>query len=101
MIIGIDLDGTICTQKAHGSYEQAVLKDGLLEKLRIAIKQGHTVIIYTARHYLEDILLGQKQLVQWGVPYTFLWPVKPACDIYIDDKNAGVEALDKLVGPVP
>ena len=51
MRIGVDLDGTICEIKQeHQSYSDVKPIPDAVEKLQELNRQGHEIIIMTARH---------------------------------------------------
>lgn len=103
-----DLDGTICEiKKEHQDYsELKPLKDSvkILKKLN---KNGHYIIIYTARNMvtyqnnLGKIIANQAKIVidwleKYEIPYDELHFGKPVADYYIDDKGYKLETWNKL-----
>ena len=90
MKIGIDLDGTVLTQQdfhsGHGTYHLAQPIPGAIEAVNKLYQEGHTIIFYTARHHLSDVLLAKDQLEDFGVKYHHLVGGKPGCDVFIDDR---------------
>ena len=51
MRIVIDLDGTICElKKPNQRYEDVLPKDGAIQIINQLKKEGHEIIIYTARN---------------------------------------------------
>ena len=104
MRICIDVDGTICfTKKDHESYADTTPIPGAIETIQKLKKQGHYIIIATARGMktyhsnVGKITANQGTiLINWldahGVPYDEIWFGKPQADYYIDDK--GVKFTD-------
>lgn len=99
MRICIDLDGTICeTKQDHETYADVLPIKGAVETLHKFKRDGHYIIIYTARHMktcdgnLSKIIarIG-KVTLDWlekhNVPYDEICFGKPYADIYIDDKS--------------
>lgn len=90
MKIGIDIDGTVLTQQnfnsGHGTYHLAQPIPGAVEAVNRLYQDGHTVIFYTARHHLADVLLAKEQLEDFGIKYHHLVSGKPGCDVFIDDR---------------
>lgn len=97
MRIVIDLDGTIChIKKPEQSYSEVTPIPGTIEKLKTLKKEGHYIIIFTARHMKTcDGNTGKilarvgKITLDWlhkhDVPYDEIYFGKPHGDIYIDD----------------
>lgn len=94
--IAIDLDGTLCPTKTKGqSYSDVVpYPDGVVfvQKLK---REGHTIIIFTARHQssysmnmgkiIANIDYLHNWLKKWDIPYDEIC-FKPLADFYIDDR---------------
>lgn len=100
MRICFDLDETLCTGKPYKNAKPILANINFLKELK---KEGHIIIIYTARGMgrsssnagaaLKEIgALTFLQLDNWGIPYDELFFGKPSADIYIDDK--AFNALD-------
>lgn len=99
MRIAIDLDDTINHGKQTGTeYGEEVLQDGAVETLRQWKKDGHYIIIHTARGMKTCENVPAKAFARQGmttlqwledneVPYDELWWSKPDADIFIDDKG--------------
>ena len=97
MRIVVDLDGTICELKLPGqTYAEVLPKPGAVDALRGMKEQGHTIIIYTARHMktcqgnvaLVAARVGKitlDWLERYEVPYDEIIFGKPYGDVYIDD----------------
>jgi len=85
-----DLDGTLCTQTAPGSYKDAVPYKNAITAVNKLYEQGHTIIIDTARGSTSKIdwyETTRKQLEDWGLKYHQLRVgQKIHADIFVDDK---------------
>ena len=98
MRICIDVDGTICfTKKEHESYAGTVPIPGAIDTIQKLKKEGHYIIIATARGMktyegsIGKIVANQGAiLINWldahSIPYDEIWFGKPQADYYIDDK---------------
>jgi len=98
MRIAIDLDGTICPIKREDqSYEDLKPFPGAVAKLKELKRQGHYVIIQTARNMAtQKSNLGKvvknigKITLNWldkyDIPYDEIYFGKPNAHIYIDDR---------------
>ena len=97
MIFCFDIDNTICENRT-GDMTYADVKPfpEALETLRWLKSEGHTVMLYTARHMKTGMgnqgkvlkLQGKvlfDWLEKWDVPYDELWWSKPHADLFIDD----------------
>ena len=97
MRICIDLDGVISTlKKENETYADVKPIDGAKEKIQQLRKNGHHVIIFTARHMKtcngnvsKVIAKIGKITLDWldlyGIEYDELLFGKPWADVYIDD----------------
>lgn len=85
MQIIIDMDGTICTEEKTFSRSLAKPKLNAVEMINNMFDEGHTIIIYTARTWME-----YEMTVDWlkknNVNYHQLFMGKPIGDIWIDDR---------------
>ena len=98
MRICIDLDGTICETKTNEqSYLDVKPKKDAVKIISKLKKEGHEIIIHTARHMkscdnnVGKVIARQGQnLFKWlakhKIPYDEIWFGKPLADVYIDDK---------------
>ncbi len=98
MRICIDVDGTICHLRENTqNYQDVAPIKGAVQALKQLNKQGHYIILCTARHMKTcEANLGKViakeglNLMQWLQIHDFvfdeLWFGKPYADIYIDDK---------------
>ncbi|MBI4586614.1 MAG: HAD hydrolase family protein [Planctomycetes bacterium] len=97
MRICVDMDGTICkTKAANQSYAEVEPIEGAIEALKELRRQGHTIIIYTARHMKtcdgntgKVVAKQGKTLLHWlekyEVEYDEIWFGKPYAHVYVDD----------------
>lgn len=89
MIYCFDLDDTLCITNKEDYNESKPIKERI-KKVNELYKNGHTIIIDTARGSITKKnwkKTTEKQLTLWGVKYHKLrCGVKIAADIYIDDK---------------
>jgi mannose-6-phosphate isomerase-like protein (cupin superfamily) len=89
----IDLDNTLC--RSHNSdYPNSSPIVERIEKVNQLKKDGHKIIIWTARGATTGIdhrELTLKQLAEWNILYDELLMGKPDYDIYIDDKSFNVD----------
>lgn len=85
MQIIIDMDGTICTEEKTYSRALAKPHEGAVESINKLYEEGHTLIIYSARSWME-----YEMTVDWlqkhGVKYHQLVMGKPIGDVWIDDR---------------
>ena len=85
-----DIDGTIFS--TNGSdYPNSLPIQHRIDKVNELYKQGHEIILFTARGTttgIDWLELTESQLNQFGVGYHRLILGKPHADLYIDDKGA-------------
>lgn len=96
LTIAIDLDGTICTEEKTFDKSLAEPLSGAIETIQNLYKQGHTLIIWTARGW-DQFRVTENWLKKHSIPYDALLMGKPIVDIWIDDraiKFEGWEILD-------
>ena len=108
MRICIDLDGVICRiREQQEGYEGLEPVEGAVEKIRNLKKNGHYIIIYSARRMkTHDGNVGKatadigKITLEWlesyGILYDEIILGKPWADIYIDDNAVRFEGWDKI-----
>lgn len=108
MRIGVDLDGTICEIKQeHQSYSDVKPIPDAVEKLQELNRQGHEIIIMTARHMKTCLGDSSKVVARVGkitldwlnkykVPYDEIHFGKPNTDIYIDDRCIRFDSWNKI-----
>lgn len=97
MRICIDIDGTICELKNYiGSYDKVLPLPGVRAFIKKMRRDGHTVILYTARHMKTChgnvgmvVALQAETLFAWlrkyEIEYDEVCFGKPHADVYIDD----------------
>lgn len=85
MQIIIDLDGTICTEEKMFSRSLAKPLTGAVEAVNFLYENGHTIIIYSARLWIEYEMTF-KWLQDNGVKFHQLVLGKPQGDVWIDDR---------------
>ena len=96
MIYCVDIDGTLCTN-TDGAYENAKPRQGVITRVNTLYREGHRVILYTARGSTTGIdwkALTEQQLQAWGVRYHELRFGKPRADVFIDDRAVNVTVLE-------
>ena len=101
MRICFDLDGTLCTgtrmTPGGTNYDNCSPMPGASSILRELRRQGHTVILQTARGMgstggnvgaavAKVATQTVAQLNTWGFEYDELHFGKPSADLYVDDK---------------
>ncbi|MBP1614920.1 MAG: Haloacid dehalogenase-like hydrolase [Bacteroidetes bacterium] len=85
MQIIIDMDGTICTEERTYSRCLAQPKENAVESINRLYDGGHTIIIYSARTWME-FEMTTAWLKDHGVKYHQLMMGKPIGDVWIDDR---------------
>jgi capsule biosynthesis phosphatase len=108
MRICIDLDGVICQlRKPEQSYRDLDPVPGAIEKLKALRKEGHYIIIATARHMktcggnVGQVVARQgivtlEWLARHGVEYDEIHFGKPHAQIYIDDNAFRFQSWDSI-----
>lgn len=85
----IDIDGTICTN-TDGNYKVAAPFPEKINIINQLYKEGHTIILHTARGSTTGIDWAQmtkQQLKDWRVKYHRLIFGKPDAHYFVDDKS--------------
>lgn len=85
MQIIIDLDGTICTEEKTYSRSLAKPKEGAVKSVNALYDQGNTIIIYSARTWME-FEMTTAWLKTHKIKYHQLVLGKPVGDVWIDDR---------------
>lgn len=85
MQIIIDLDGTICTEEKTYSRSLAKPKEGAAAAINNLYAEGHTILIYSARTWMEFEMTSD-WLKKHKIKYHQLILGKPVGDIWIDDR---------------
>lgn len=79
------MDGTICTEERMFSRSLAKPLPGAIENINKLYNEGHTIVIYTARTWMEFEMTSE-WLKNNGVLYHQLMMGKPIGDLWIDDR---------------
>jgi len=96
MQIIIDLDGTICTEEKTYSRSLAQPQKGAVEAVNSLYDEGHTIIIYSARTWME-FEMTTHWLKSNKVKYHQLILGKPIGDLWIDDRALTFDNWDNVV----
>ncbi|MBN8703421.1 MAG: HAD hydrolase family protein [Bacteroidetes bacterium] len=91
----IDLDGTICTEEKTYSRALAKIKPGAKKYIDKLYSQGHTIIIYSARTWMEYEMTAD-WLAKNGIKYHQLILGKPIGDYWIDDRAIAFESWEQV-----
>jgi len=90
MVYCFDLDGTLCSTDGN-NYKDSKPKKDRIEIVNTLYKDGHTILIDTARGCVSGknyFFFTMEQLKSWGVKFhTLRTGVKFGADIFIDDKG--------------
>ncbi len=92
----IDIDGTICTEEKTYSRSLAKPLEGAVASINALYEQGHTIIFYTARTWME-FEMTTDWLKRNGFKYHQLVMGKPIGDIWIDDRALQFTNWDEMV----
>lgn len=90
----IDMDGTICTEERTYSRSLAQPIEGAIEKINKLYDEGHTIVIYTARTWME-FEMTTHWLQTHQVKYHQLMMGKPIGDLWIDDRASQFRNWDE------
>lgn len=82
------MDGTICTEERTYSRSMAKPLQGAIESVNKLYDEGHTILIYSARTWME-FEMTTHWLKENGVKYHQLIMGKPIGDLWIDDRAIG------------
>lgn len=108
MRIVVDLDGTICALKERDqTYEDVLPLPGAIETMQEWKKEGHEIIIYTARNmrtcagnvgrvHKNVGSMTLNWLEKFEVPYDEIVFGKPSGDVYIDDLAIAFQSWAKV-----
>ena len=108
MRICIDLDGVLADFKKEGqTYADVALIPGAKDKIESLKKNGHYVILYTARHMKTcngNVGLIMERVghitLEWlkkhDIPYDEIHFGKPWADVYIDDNALRFQDWDQI-----
>ena len=84
-----DIDGTICTHRELGDYENAEPYIDRIAFVNGLYDEGHNITYWTARGSSSGKdwrNLTYEQLKKWGCKYHELRFDKPYYDVWVDDK---------------
>ena len=95
MQIIIDMDGTICTEERTYSRSMAKPLDKAIESVNKLFDEGHTIIIYSARTWMEYEMTVD-WLSKYGFKYHQLILGKPIGDVWIDDRALTYNGWDNV-----
>ncbi|MCC7701846.1 HAD hydrolase family protein [Janthinobacterium sp. GW460P] len=95
MQIIIDMDGTICTEEKTYSRSMAKPLDNAVESVNNLYDEGHTIIIYSARTWMEYEMTVD-WLSRYGFKYHQLMLGKPIGDVWIDDRAITCNGWDNV-----
>lgn len=99
MQIIIDMDGTICTEMRQFSRCLAEPKSDAIETINKLYDEGHIIIIYSARTWVE-----YEMTVEWlkrhRIKYHQLFMGKPIGDVWIDDRAITAKDNWKEIGEI-
>jgi uncharacterized HAD superfamily protein len=96
MQIIIDLDGTICTEERTYSRSLAKPQPGAIEGVNRLYDDGHTIIIFSARTWMEYEMTSH-WLKEHGIKYHQLVLGKPVGDVWIDDRAIAFRSWEETV----
>jgi uncharacterized HAD superfamily protein len=84
-VIGIDLDGVLCSEEKTFEKTLAVINPGAREFTLEAREAGHTIVVWTARGW-EQYRVTLRWLEDNGIEFDQLIMGKPIFDVFIDDR---------------
>jgi capsule biosynthesis phosphatase len=108
MRIVIDLDGTICPiRQSNQKYSELIPLENAVEKINELKRDGHYIIISTARNMATcESNIGKvlknvgKITLEWldkyNIPYDEIFFGKQNADVYIDDRALRFENWDVI-----
>lgn len=99
MQLVIDMDGTICSEERQFSRSMAEPKKGAVDSINKLFDQGHTIIIYSARTWVE-FEMTTHWLKTHGVNYHQLILGKPIGDYWIDDRAISFQSWEDTMGKI-
>lgn len=91
-----DIDGVVAQLSPNNQYNLAQPNLEVIEKINRLYREGHTIILFTARGTKTGIdwqEVTRNQMDTWGVHYHELKFGKPAADYYIDDRSIDISKL--------
>ena len=100
MIIGMDLDGVITKDTGGWTrdyYSSCSPNTDTISLMKGLNQRGYKIIIYTSRLENEVRIETLQWLKKHGVPYDAIHFDKPLYDFMVDDRNATIKQLKKLL----
>jgi len=91
-LYAIDMDGTLTNGERYWNGEKITSNQKMIDWVNKKYKEGHIIIIYTARPY-EEIRKTIAWLIENKVMYHGINMDKMGADYYIDDKVINVEDI--------
>lgn len=98
--ICFDIDGVIATKVPENDYNLAKPREEIIERIRRLHREGHRIILHTARGSMTGIdwrVVTEQQMKEWGVSYDELHFGKPAADYYVDDRALRDDELAQMM----
>jgi uncharacterized HAD superfamily protein len=92
----IDLDGTICTEEKTYGRSLARPLPGAQKCINTLFRQGHTIIIYSARSW-QEFEMTTAWLKKNRIKYHQLVLGKPIGDVWIDDRAIKFTGWNKIL----
>ena len=96
-----DVDGIIATLAPKNRYDIAEPRPEVVEVIDALYRQGHTIVLFTARGTASGIdwmETTRAQLDSWGVRYHDLKFGKPFAHYYVDDRLLSISRLRRIAG---
>jgi len=90
----VDLDGTLCSEEKTFERSLARPLPGAREALERMGRDGHTIVIWTARGW-EQYRMTKDWLDRNGFCYDEILMGKPIGDVFIDDRAQHFEGWGK------
>ena len=93
-VVFVDLDGTLCSEEK--TFERSLAKPlpGAREALDRMRRDGHTIVIWTARGW-EQYRMTKDWLDRNDLCYDEILMGKPIADVFIDDRAQRFEGWRK------
>jgi len=92
MIVGVDIDGTLCNETDGWDYENRTPRLDIIKKVNALHKKGWVVVLYTARREY-DRFKTVVWLKKYKVKYDDIIFDKPKFDLYVGDEVKRPEEL--------
>ena len=98
-VICLDIDGVIFSRSESNDYSKVQPNPGVINLIQLLYKQGHKIILFTARGSKTGINWSDQtisQLTSNSIPYHDLIFGKPPYDFYVDDRSISLQQLYNL-----